>query len=92
MGNCCRIFINANINEVKTLLANTNSVMKFSDNPIVPAKESYFGNVRKDLINYVEVNLINSINEVCNLIRPLSKDILIVQDLDGYGIDTYFSN
>lgn len=90
MGNCCRIFIKADLQQVVDKVLFHRSVQAFGANPIVPATKSHFSHVRKDLLDHVEINLMNSITDVANQLKGLA-DNCIVQDLDGYGIEKYFT-
>ena len=92
MANCCRIFVKGNLKEVQNQVSHNVAIKRFGENPIRKATDSYFGSVRKDLLDCIEINLMNDLLGVC---REISKnpnlEIITMQDLDGYGHGVYFS-
>lgn len=93
MGNCCRVFVQLPIEQVTNLIGNHPAVIRFGGNPIRPAKESYFGFNKilpaqmKELEKFTEINFINDISAIADLLNVKGY----AQDLDGYGIDHWFT-
>lgn len=93
MGNCCRIFVELPLEEVVTLVGQHPAVVRFGEQPIRPASQSYFGfdktmpTQMKDVEKWTEINFINEISSVANLVKVSGY----TQDLDGYGMDTWFT-
>ena len=46
--------------------------------------------IRHDLLNHVEINLINNIQQICSKLSKFGN-CFVVQDLDNYGIEKYFN-
>ena len=89
MANCCRIYVDAPLEKVKSIVSNLSEVIRWGNNPIRNASESAFGNVPTKMEHMVEINCINKINSVC---LHLSKELeppFFVQDLDGYGYEVF---
>jgi hypothetical protein len=84
MGNSCRAFVKAPIERVIALVGDMPAIKRFGEGGIIPANNSYFGNVKPQLLSFIEVNYINSNKEVCTKLKELSEDVYF-QDLDAYG-------
>lgn len=93
MANCCRIYTTLSKEECIKTVGNHPSVIRFGENPIVHASESYFGNVPKGCEDMTEINLMNSIKDVDNILTSnCTLPTRIVQDLDAFGYEVLFIN
>lgn len=92
MANCCRIYVNSDIDTVKSLIENHPSIRRFGTNPIVKASNSIFGHTNRLGIDdeTVEINLINDLSKIRSLLEDYDIPVIAMQDLDGYGIDVWF--
>ena len=93
MGNCCRIYVDADIVKVKESISEHPAVKRFGNNPIVMASNSIFGAATHPNISdkTVEINLINSIHQVAEDLKQDNIKLIVCQDLDGYGKDVWFT-
>ena len=93
MGNCCRLIIDGpGLELVSSIFGELACVKTWGENPIVNTSESHFGNIPPKMGNAVEVNFINSVRMMSELaVESFPNALNIwVQDLDGYGIETFF--
>ena len=89
MANCCRIYVNAPLEKVKSIVGNLPEVVRWGNNPIRNASESAFGNVPAKVEHMVEINCMNGINSVCSHLSKELEPSFLVQDLDGYGYEVF---
>lgn len=89
MANCCRIYVDAPLEKVKSIVGNLPEVVRWGDNPIRKASESAFGNVPAKMEHMVEINCMNKINSVCLELAKELEPFFFVQDLDGYGYEVF---
>ena len=89
MGNCCRVFINLPISQVKEVAGNHPAVLNWGKDAIVEPVNSKFGRVHPECKDHTEINCINSPHLVARLFQGVVAEV-ILQDLDGYGIDKWF--
>lgn len=89
MANCCRIYVDAPLEKVKSIVGNLPEVIRWGNNPIRNASESAFGNVPAKMEHMVEINCINDIKSVCLHLSKELEPSFFVQDLDGYGYEVF---
>ena len=89
MANCCRIYVDAPLEKVKSIVSNLSEVIRWGNNPIRNASESAFGNVPAKMEHMVEINCLNKINSVCLHLSKEFEPPFFVQDLDGYGYEVF---
>lgn len=92
MANCCRIYVDAPLEKVNSIVSNLPEVIRWGNNPIRSASESAFGNVPAEAEHMVEINCMNEINSVCSHLSKELEPPFLVQDLDGYGYEVFHWN